>query len=87
MSVFKLINEIINDIEISVGLGWGALDEYVDKFDMRNAGVHEIIALLRGTFRFREKLPSWEKALCRGRIALEAMGRNPDSLLKGLSAS
>jgi hypothetical protein len=87
MAGYKLINEILNDIEISVRLGWSALDEYVDQFDMPHADVHEIIAILRGTFRFRENLPSWEKAMCRGRLALKAMGRDPDSLLKGLAAS
>jgi hypothetical protein len=87
MSEFKRINEVLNDIEISARIGWGSLDHYIATFDMSAASDAEIVAVLRGSFRFREHLPSWENTVMRGKQALIDLGRDPDRLLRGVLVS
>ena len=78
LAYYKEINKLIIERNFTL------CDSFLSEGKTYDAGYPLLIGLLRLTYAWKDKLPSWSSLLDRAKAEIENKGNNSDLLLKGL---
>jgi hypothetical protein len=81
LAAIDLIRKIENKINAD---DMDGLNTFISGLDIHCLGIREIIALVRGTYRVKYRLPTWSKIHQDSTARLIMLGKDPNKLFIGI---